>query len=334
METFKIQRTPDTNAFISFLESDVLKTPVLSIYQFNKGASSRNYLVETGEGKKLVKIAFKHKKEAIERLAKIIHLLSQNKHLITARIIPMNNQLFFKYKKYYGFVLEYINGKALPSYEMGDRHFQQVLHGYAFFKKMKWDDTSVLMPAYDFEKMCSTCLNNCLLQLKKYKNTSEIKTKILNGFLNRVYQHLQDIQKTPLQMKPEKTTLIHGDFHNNNLLFNKEKLMSFLDFEDVGLGYITEDLMRFILCLTERLPVFVHRDSYFLEWIDLSNKRFLLTQEDWMIGLNSFTLQKIQKVLIQIKNKSSFFKIKKILILLFFLKRYRHIQKLIQQSTC
>lgn len=323
METVKVKRTLEMENFISFLEKDVLKETVLSIRQFNKGASSHNYWVQTKTDSFLIKLAWKHKKEGIERLSKIIHTLSQNKQLAIARILCVNGKLFFKYQKSYGFVLEYIHGKSLPSYEMGERHFQQVLHGYSFFTETKWDDPSILLPAYDFEKMCSSCLNRCALLLKSVKN------KTINYLLHQLILQLNEIQSTPLQLKEKNITVIHGDFHNNNLLFNKEKLMSFLDFEDVGLGYATEDLMRFILCLTERLPIFVTRDSYIIEWLELANKRFSFTKEEWIIGLNSFTLQKIKKVLTQIKPTSSFKQIKKLIMLLLFLKRQKHIQTLI-----
>lgn len=333
METFKVERTPQVDDFISFLQSSVFHSPILSIRQFNKGASSYNYLIETKTGKKLVKIAWKHKKSGVERLAKIIDTLSQNPHLATAHILPVQNALFFNYKKNYGFVLEYISGKSLPSYKMKSTHFQQILTHYQIFMQTNWTNPKILIPAYNFEKMSKECMTTLHKYFYKLKKRKDFRSRATLYLLKKVQNQLVCIQKTPLRMKKEKISIIHGDFHNNNLLFNKGKLVSFLDFEDVGYGYITEDLIRFILCLIERLPFFIPTAVFIQKWIKLANQRFNLTKEEWIVGLNSFTLQKIKKVLGKKESIGSFTQIKNLIRLLFFLKRYHHFYRLIQKIS-
>lgn len=333
MKTLKISGETQTKDLISFLQSNIFHSPILSIKKSKRGASSYNYLIETKDSKKLVKIAWKHKKNGVKRLSKIIHILSQNPRLLTARIVPIQKKLFFKYKKNYGFILEYIPGKSLPSYKIKDQHFHQILNSYQFFTQTKWENTEILIPAHNFEKIYQECLNLTNSHIHILQNKNNIRSYIIKYFLKKLEYQLSLIKKTPLKMKKEKITVIHGDFHNNNLLFNQGKLVAFLDFENVGYGYLTEDLFRFILCLVARLPLFIPTDSYLQKWINLAEKYFSLTKEDWLIGLNSFTLQKIKKVIECQEIDTSFKKIWKIMRLILFLQHYHHIQKLIKKSV-
>ena len=115
-------------------------------------------------------------------------------------------------------------------------------------------------------------------------------------------------------------------------MFQKEKLVALIDFEEVGYGYPTEDLMRFILCLIERLPIWITPFSYVGEWIELSQKRFSFTEEEWVLGLNSFSVQKIQKILRGKYKLFSLKHLKKMIQLVFYFHLHKKIGGLIKEK--
>ena len=317
---------PQLNDFVQFLTHEVFKTPIVSIYKFKRGASSFNYLVTLKDKKLLVKLAWKHKKEGVERLVKIINTL-ENQNVPTAKIVPFQNKFIFNYKNSYGFVLEYIEGKSLPACKVKTAHLFEILNTYKFFQKISFDEKALLISAYDFKKIQEEYLKNCTLMLKQASPFS------LSYFLLKICQNeLKKIGKTPLTIYENQKDIIHGDFHHNNIIFKQDKLKSILDFEDLGYGYATEDLLRFALCLTARQHLFYPSQKSLIKYIDILIKEFSYPYEKWMVGLNSFTLQKMKKVFVKPK-KRSFDLTKKMIQIIIFMKKYHFIESILKKKT-
>ena len=316
---------PQLNDFVQFLTHEVFETPVESIYQFKRGASSFNYLVTLKGKKLLVKLAWKHKKEGVERLVKIINTLEQQ-NIPTAKIVPFQNKIIFNYKNSYGFILEYIEGKSLPACKVDTTHIFEILTAYKAFQKVTFKEKDLLIKAYDFKEIQTEYLKNCTLMLEQSSPFS------LSHFLLKICQkELQKIGKTSLEIYDNQKDIIHGDFHHNNIIFKQDKLKSFLDFEDVGYGYATEDLLRFALCLTARQHLFYPSQKSLIKYIDILTKEFSYPYEKWMVGLNSFTLQKMKKIFVKPK-KSSFDLTKKLIQIIIFMKKYHSIESMLKKK--
>ncbi len=318
---------PNKNQFAKFLSTKIFKTPILSIYQFKRGASSYNYLVTLKDKKVLVKLAWKHKKEGVERLINLINTLEKQDMIPLAKIIPVQGDYLFEYKGSYGFVLEYIDGKSIPANKLTSYDLANILQAYHLFQQTKWEDKSLLIPAYDFSTLQKKYLENCLLMAQRTK-----KRPLLKLLLKMMSNKLQEIGETPLDIVADKKEIIHGDFHHNNLLFHDKKLVAILDFEDIGYGYASEDLIRFILCLNARLPIFYNTKKQLSNTLDIIMTEFKYGYNEWMIGLNSFTLQKMKKIF-QTPQKASFELTKKLLHLLFFMKKYEFLANEIRKRS-
>ena len=304
---------------ISFLEKKLFKEKILSLYQFQRGASSFNYLVTLHNKKVLVKLAWKYKKTGVERLVKIISLLSEQKILPTANVIPFNNKKIFKYNHIYGFVLEYIEGKSLPATKITQKHIQDIIAYYKNIQQARMNE-KLLMPTYDFKLIQKNYLYNCDKMIQQSK-----KNLLFSFLLNQCKKNLIQIGNSSLQILDEKKEIIHGDFHHNNLLFQNNKLVAILDLEDLGYGYKSEDLLRFILCLIARQPFFYPRKKYLYSYLKYITKEFKYSEDEWIAGLNSFTLQKYKKIFSKVR-KANFSNAKKMIQILFFMRQYKLIE--------
>ena len=323
----KKKEIPNINDFSLFLSEEIFKEPILSLYQFKRGASSFNYLATLKNKKILVKLAWKHKKEGVERLVNIISTLSENNPFPIAKIIPLNNKFIFKYKNSYGFLLEYVDAKSLPATKIKQHHIDEILTTYKIFQNTIWKDKSILIPEYDFNLIQKNYLNNAQCMLKKNK-----RNFFYSFFIKKCCSSLEMIGSTPLFIDPSKKTIIHGDFHHNNILFKNNRLVSILDFEDVGYGYTSEDLLRFIFCLLARQPLFSSSKKQLDAYLKCVTKEFNYSYNEWMVGLNSYTLQKMKKLFHQ-ENKCSLETIKKMIQLLIFMKTYKNVEQTLKILT-
>lgn len=311
---------PDKKDLTSFLEKKIFKEPILSLYQFQRGSSSFNYLVTLQNKKVLVKLAWKYKKKGVERLVQIINLLSNQKDLPIAKILSFNNKNMFKYKNSYGVVLEYIEGHSPAATKITMDHIKKIIFAYKNIGKINVPNEKLLMPAYDFKQIQQTYLLNCEKMIK------QTKIKFLFFFLLlKCKKNLIKIGNTPLKIFKDKKSIIHGDFHHNNLLFKNDKLVAILDLEDLGFGYKSEDLLRFIFCLIARQPIFYPKKKTLFTYLNFITEEFSYSKEEWLTGLNSFALQKYKKMFSKV-GKSNFSNIKKMIQILSFMHRYNQVE--------
>ena len=321
----------DIPKFLIFLEN-LLNEPIWDVYRFSKGSSSYNFKITTSRRTILVKLLKKHSMVGFNRIYQIMNRLEKNPELKYAHLQKINGEPYFVYQNYYGIILDYIQGEALSSYEIARRHFRQILHLYALFYLSYFSNCQALLPPYDLEKIWQEAFDSLQEQEAQIKTHGGFQKIIFQRLFSLIKKHLLQLKNEPLQRKPDRMAVIHGDFHNNNLLFQKEKLVALIDFEEVGYGYPTEDLMRFILCLIERLPIWITPFSYVGEWIELSQKRFSFTEEEWVLGLNSFSVQKIQKILRGKYKLFSLKHLKKMIQLVFYFHLHKKIGGLIKEK--
>lgn len=81
---------------------------------------------------------------------------------------------------------------------------------------------------------------------KKLKRTNDRQFKIL--WLSFYPRFLKELKKTPQVFEPKD--LIHGDFHQANVLYDGGKISAVFDFDQVSLGPKIADLARFAVNYT------------------------------------------------------------------------------------
>lgn len=319
--------TQNQKEFIQFLSTQIFKEPILSFYQFKRGASSFNYLVTLKDKKLLVKLTWKYKEDKLTRLVQVLQILTQQNSIPLAKIIPFKNQIIFKYKKFFGFVLEYIDGKSLPAYYVKKNHIYQILNAYKSFQQTTFKNEKLLIPACNFKQQQETYLKNCDSMIQESQNS------FLTKFLLKICRkELIALSKTPLLIDDAQKDIIHGDFHHNNMLFKNNKLKAILDFEAIGFGYATEDLLRFGLCLIARQQIFYPSKKFFINYINIITNEFSYSYEKWLVGLNSFTLHKMKKVFAY-PQKPSLELTKKLIHIILFMRKYHTILSLLKKKT-
>ncbi len=328
MNTYPVKRTAETKRFINFLEKEIFHSPIDDIRQFARGAASYNFLVTTNNQKALVKLTRPYNEKGIIRLAKVCQAISENKQLTVARLIQANQSLYFKYEEKYGLIMEYCDGESIPSYEMKTAHFEQILSTYALFQQTKWNKSD-LLPVYSMSEHCHRHILFLEDALQNLKNLSQPKRFLFGMLCRKHLAFLNRLATTKIDWEADELEIIHGDFHNNNLLFKNGKLLTFLDFEEVKDGHPTEDFVRYIICLVQRLPFFINPYKYINNWFALCNQHFHYSTEEWIGGLNSYYLQRADKAFSPKNKFASKRQIKIMIKLWLFFTRYNAILKCI-----
>lgn len=332
MSVYRRKLTKEANDFFVFLEQKVLKTPIVSARQFAHGAASQNYHIRLNNQQEiLVKLTKSYNKQGITRLTKICQAVSSNKQLPVARLISFQQKPFFQYKEKYGLILEYCQGYAVPSYRINKHHFTQIINAYAVFMQTKWPKEDLFIELYPIKEQCFNHMNFIKETIQKTLFINGLKKYVLMKTANAHLSFFERLLKTTVTLPEHKKTIIHGDFHNNNVLFYRNQLVSFLDFEEVGYGYVIEDIMRFILCVIQRLPIFMNPYPLVEQWIKCANNRFGFTKEEWILGLNSYYVQRADKAFRNKYKAGSWHQIFVWIKLLWLTRRYHKIKRLIEK---
>ncbi len=296
----------DTSDFIRFLQETLLQKPIIKYRKLKRGSGSLNFVVKTIDEKFLVKLCVNAKPQNIEQLFCVYETLAQNSKILTAKPIRIQGKSSFLYHHQYGFILTYQPGKSLRFFQIKADDFQKILKAYTYFLQTAWKDKSIITSATDW------CQEYSLIQ-KKLQNTDIFFSPSvgkIKSFFGKYFYHqiLKNFNKISVSKEGIlQNTVIHGDFHNNNILFTHHQSVAFIDFEEIRFGCISEDLMRYIFCLIQHSPFVIIPCFQFIKWISLCQQRFHLTAQEWMWGLHAFFLGRINLSLRKKSAKLNFF---------------------------
>lgn len=333
MSVYRRTLTKEAIDLIAFLEQHLLKQPIISVRQFAHGSASQNYHVTLGNQRELlVKLTHAYDEQGIARLAQICQAVSDNHQLPVARLIPINKKPYFQYQNRFGLIMEYCQGHAVASYNLTEQHFMQIIDAYAVFTNTSWPKEDVFIPLYPLKEQCLTHMNFIQETLNKTSHINTVKKYLLTKIGNAHLTFFERLLETTVNLPLNKQTIIHGDFHNNNVLFHHNQLVSFLDFEEVGHGYIIEDIMRFILCVVQRLPIFINPYPLIRCWVKCADDKFRFSKEEWILGLNSYYVQRADKAFRSKYKTGSWHQIIIWTKLLWLTRRYHKIKQWIEQT--
>ncbi len=132
----------------------------------------------------------------------------------------------------------------------------------------------------------STAMRRLHRTMRKFqrKDSADLVTRLLT-IKAKILTRLREAEN----MAVGSSTLIHGDYHNENLLFNSDgDVTALLDLEDVRTGHAVEDVVMFIMlaCFNSGFgPSNVEKASHF---IHAYRKKATLTREDLELGLVNY----------------------------------------------
>jgi len=283
-----------------------LKEHLLEKYNFSdierveklRGLESLNYLIDTDRGAFVLKIK-QGADQVLDKIKKIINLngfLNLNHIRVPDVLKTKRGMPFCILGNLVLIVYEFIEGRILHQADFDEGSFDAV--------------ASLALRLHDLGKKCELNLAHSLERLPskeavasdidflKKKKDSEIFDLV--NELVEIKQHLVEnvLVKDFKPLFSGVLDLVHGDFHNENLIFSDEIVL--LDLEEVHFGHRMEDLVSFILyacCNTGLEEKNLKNAKIFL---DLYSKKHPLSKEDVRLGFhyslfkscNSFFIEK------------------------------------------
>lgn len=248
------------------IEKDFVKigfSVPMNISRMLTGSASENYHIKNSDGDFLVKIL----KNPLDSKSLLNNLLATSGEKFCPFLLSvkkLNNKDFFVFK--------WIEGKNIFLDKLSDENFKNLILSYKIF-------LSVINKKVKKEILFKPTLQE---KYNKIKNLSVLMRHELNEI------------KKDLNYEP-KLQVIHGDLNYKNLIFNKGKFQSFLDFQEFSWGIPTEDLIRLILTNAEQHRFF--RKKFTVNLLKMVMENTSYSKEEWFYGLNIFILTKYEKKL-------------------------------------
>ncbi|MBO5038845.1 MAG: aminoglycoside phosphotransferase family protein [Alphaproteobacteria bacterium] len=284
-----MMRKQEEKAFCDFLEREVFFNKPAYFKQFRGGEFSYDFFVKVNDENLVVKVL-----KNPYKLNKTTAFLKE--HIQDVPVLAgVKYDRVFKYGKADG-TIQKNYGRPLRRRQISFAQMRDIFAAYGAFSALK-------APA---EREVLLDENFVLAQRLKERLAEQ------DSFKNRLCLHfLEQIDFQTLYYDKKRLCLIHGDFFNNQILFQEGKLSAFIDWDDVRLGYRTEDFWHFLHYNLDKIPFFFLRRF----WQKKLTKQILLLTyeriEDWETALNIMLLKRLCKLY----EKFSFGRLRRFLIL-------------------
>lgn len=211
------------------------------------GFSSDNYIAAINGNRIFLKIYKNKSLSEIENLERInMELFSQN--LPVATPITFENQNKFMKDGQIASLFPLIDGKSLHGNQINSNLFREiacVIKNFNNIKNIK-NVNKTTQDLYGNKIDRLKDIDSMLRYIKENPIEADIDgdtTKLL-CIKKQVVEEININNFTPFLSKKD---LVHGDFHNENLLFKDNKLVGIVDFELSHFGNRMEDIINFIL---------------------------------------------------------------------------------------
>ncbi|MBD3208011.1 MAG: phosphotransferase [Candidatus Nealsonbacteria bacterium] len=267
-----------------------LKEYLLEKYDFSdierverlRGLESLNYLIKTDRATFVLKVK-QGADQVLDKVQKIIRLndFLKSNHIKVPDILKTKGGMSFSvYGDLVLIVYEFIEGRTLHQSNFDEKSFDSV--------------ASLALRVHDLGEKCDLDLAHSLERLpsKEAVAFDFLKKKKDSGIYNLVNELVEVKQRLAenVLVKDFKllfsdvSDLVHGDFHNENLIFSDEIVL--LDLEEMHFGHRMEDLVSFILyacCNTGFEEKNLKNAKTFL---DLYSKKHPLSEEEVRLGFH------------------------------------------------
>lgn len=262
----------------TFLENNVLRTPIVRTKALNRGGASLNYKISTERNDYLLKIFDGSKLKRAKRFLLIYQSIASVSNLCAANL---SFNRFFSFDDHILFLMDFINGRKLSSSDLKDDVLSQISDNYQNLISAHFADTSFLSEKLDPQSLFSKTKQN----LADYSSNALFAfyhQKILST-LQKIYQRVPNLNQKPV--------VIHGDTGPNNFILNKERKLFFLDFEMVREGYLSEDLAQFVLSILLQRSIWFFNKKKFISSVHFFEQRFHLGKAEWEYGVCLYFLR-------------------------------------------
>lgn len=217
----------------------------------NLGGFSSDNIQVNMDGKSYVLKAYHNKKpQEVDRIEKLTQFLAENKFPVFNPVLTCEGKTHFVFEDKVLSLFPMIEGVVLHEPSLNPEILAQIAHLFASFHRLDGSSLSLnssLMIPISRKKIKADAL----------KALSLITSTSLGHGTDKLAKDLIDCKMSTLDMmtgsdlfKPlaDHQHLVHGDFHNQNILFDdKFNIVRLLDFEHVHYGHRIEDVMHFIL---------------------------------------------------------------------------------------
>ena len=203
------------------------------------GFTAENYLVFTTDNNKyVVKFLRNAFDNYVHKLTSVNNIMKTDRHHYFVKPVIINTEHKFV-------VLPYLEGMVLHGVDIKKYYYKPIVKVLKKFKQQQ------VLPELKHSLDLYYAIDSSVRQLeavaKKLKSTDsyyatvqsiiQLKQEILSKYKQNtaLYNWLADADD-----------FVHGDFHNENILFTKYGISSILDFELVHRGHCAEDMINFI----------------------------------------------------------------------------------------
>lgn len=120
----------------------------------------------------------------------------------------------------------------------------------------------------------------------------QIARGLFGGWLRRILEN--ELSEAAVSYRPNRLSVVHGDFHHGNFLFVDGRVSGYFDLEEFCYGYPTDDLVRYFVCAVEHLGLFEqHRRRLILKRFGEAVRHLPYSRHEWHVAISSLLLRKI-----------------------------------------
>jgi len=211
------------------------------------GLSTINSIIKVNRREFVLKQYSEKNINKMEKIERITFFLKGNNFPIAVPIrtnkgdyyVETHNLLFVLYPKINGRILyeNSLTEKSLVNTAM----LLQIFHTLG--EKCSFSFEKNILSLHEFLQKAQDCKNIILNNTLGY----EIDDLILSFINKKISIVKKGYRENFFKSEMQQNDLVHGDFHNENILYNlNDEIVCLLDFEEVHHGYGVEDLMKFI----------------------------------------------------------------------------------------
>lgn len=243
-----------------------------SVHDIDEGASSRNFVAEEVGGRRfLIKVVAD---VATARLLtarfRLLDGINGVRCLFDGKVLEFEGRGVF--------ALSYCDGKEIHFEDYTSSRISELLAFYRKFSELIQTATDTL-DVYDLVSMRGAIESDS-------KRTHD---RAVLGFLD-------EMPVEALTYRPEKTRVIHGDFHYANFRFGPEGVAGVFDLRDFRTAYPADDMVRLVLCSAERMRWYkwLAYRRLFRNFGELV-RRSGYPQDEWLVAINGYFIRKLYK---------------------------------------
>jgi len=222
------------------LEETDLKLKICS-YKEVGGYSANNFSVIAEGGEKFfLKEFIEPNLDKLEFINKLSNALTKNKNILY-------HPPFISKSTYQ--IFPWIEGNVFHGKEIKKGLYKYVIFQLSEFEKLSLDSVKLKksIDVYNNVDKAEKSFNEMLGKVEKELNRSS-SFHLLKSLMETKIKIVKKIRKNRCLYGwlSSSNSFVHGDFHNENLLFNRGKLVAVLDFELAHIGNRLEDVINFI----------------------------------------------------------------------------------------